>query len=102
MLRKILKEDTFPAHQKTEGTVVRKIKKVNHEKDYIELLKCFYSYFSAVENEIKPFITQDVLPDLEKRRDSNYIKKDIEELGGTTEPLPPAKPPKINDTLEAL
>lgn len=102
MLRNILKKDTFPAHQKTEGTVIRKIKKVDNEKDYIELLKCFYSYFNTVEKEIAPFITKDVLPDLEKRRDSSYIKKDIEELGGTTEVLPPAQSPKINDTLEAL
>jgi len=102
MLREILKERTFSIHQKTEATVVRKIKKVNSEADYIELLKCFYSYFKTVENKIAPFINSEVLPDLAERRDSSYIKTDIEELGGNIENLPPATAPEVNNTLEAL
>ncbi len=102
MLRETLKEQTFPAHQKTEGTVIRKIKKINNEADYIELLKCFYSYFNAVEKEISPFITSAILPDLDKRRDASYIKKDIEELGGSISDLPPARVPTITNSLEAL
>jgi len=102
MLRETLKEKTFAAHQKTEGTVIRKIKKVNSEADYIELLKCFYSYFNAVEKEIAPYITSEVLPDLAERRDSRYVVADIEELGGSMDNLPPVTAPEINDTLEAL
>lgn len=102
MLREILKEKTFPAHQKTEATVIRKIKKVDNKADYIELLKCFYSYFNAVEKEISPFITQAILPDLDQRRDASYIKKDIEELGGSIDNLPPATIPTITNSVEAL
>jgi len=102
MLREILKEKTFPAHQKTEATVIRKIKKVDNKADYIELLKCFYSYFNAVEKEIAPFLTKDILPDLDKRRDASFIKKDIEELGGSIADLPPATLPSISNSLEAL
>lgn len=102
MLREILKEKTFKAHQKTEATVIRKIKKVNSEADYIELLKCFYSYFNAVEKAIAPFINTEILPDLADRRDSEYVKIDIEEMGGNLENLPPVTVPNINSSLEAL
>lgn len=102
MLREILKEETKVAHQKTEATVIRKLKKVNTENDYIELLKCFYSYFSAVEKEISPFLTEEILPDLSKRRDASYIIQDIEELGGNLEDLPPAQTPEITSVIEAL
>lgn len=102
MFRERLKKETHTAHQKTEGTVIRKIKQVESDQDYIEILKCFYSYFKSVENEIAPFITSEVLPDKAERRDSSYIQKDIEELGGSIEKLPPSTPPKINNTFEAL
>lgn len=102
MLRNVLKEKTFSIHQKTEGTVIRKIKQVDNEADYVELLKCFYSYFSTVEKNIAPFLTEDILPDLKERRDARYIIEDIETLGGSIDDLPPANPPQINDALEAL
>lgn len=102
MLRDILKEKTFSIHQKTEGTVIRKIKQVDSEADYIELLKCFYSYFSTVEKNIAPHITSEILPDLEQRRDARYVLEDIEELGGSIDNLPLVNSPQINDTLDAL
>lgn len=102
MLREILKEKTFAAHQKTEGIVVRKIKTVESEQDYIEVLKCFYSYFNAVEKSIFQFVDEDVLPDLKDRRDSSYILEDIKELGGDIDSLPTSVVPVINNTAEAL
>ncbi|HLS31852.1 MAG TPA: biliverdin-producing heme oxygenase [Flavobacteriaceae bacterium] len=102
MLRDVLKEKTFSIHQKTEAAVIRKIKQVDSEADYVELLKCFYSYFSTVEKNIAPYLTEDILPDLKDRRDARYIKEDIETLGGSMDNLPPATSPQINDTLEAL
>lgn len=102
MLSQNIKESTQAAHQKTEGIVVRQLKSIRSESDYAEVLKGLYAYFRAVENNITPFITTEVLPDLGERRNSSYIQKDIEALGGTVDNLPEVNAPKVNNVLEAL
>lgn len=102
MLSQNIKEGTSAAHQKLEGTVVRQLKAIRSNADYAEVLKNFYAYFNAVEKTIAPYITSDVLPDYTERRNSSYIKQDIEELGGSVENLPEANVPQINSPLEAL
>lgn len=102
MLHQNIKESTMPAHQKVEGIIVRQLKAVRSEADYAEVLKGFYAYFKAVEEAIAPYITTDVLLDLAERRNSSYIKRDIEELGGTIDNLPLATAPQVNNVLEAL
>ncbi|ULT29176.1 biliverdin-producing heme oxygenase [Sphingobacterium sp. E70] len=72
------------------------------EADYAEVLKGFYAYFRAVEDNIAPFVTAEVLPDLAERRNSSYIKNDIETLGGNVDSLPEATAPTVNNVLEAL
>jgi len=102
MLRQQLKIRTHSNHQKTEGIIIRRIKAVRCDSDYIEILKEFYSYFTKIEKELSKYININVLPDLEKRRNSNDIQKDIEKLGGNLEQLPPAKAPSIHNIVEAL
>ena len=102
MIRELLKEQTFAAHQKTEGIVIRKVKEIESENDYIELLRCFYSFFNSVEQKMLQFVTEEVLYDIATRRNSSYILADIEELGGTIENLPEAIVPEMNNTLDAL
>lgn len=102
MLHQKVKELTHPAHQQAEGIVVRRMKAIRSDADYADVLKCFYAYFSAVENVMSKYITKDILPDLHERRDSSYIKNDIEELGGTIDNLPPVQVPEINSTLDAI
>lgn len=102
MLNHNIKENTKEAHQTLEGVVVRQLKAVRSDADYAEVLKNFYAYFNAVEKAIAPFITPDVLPDYTERRNSSYIKADIEELGGDVNDLPVATAPAVNNTLEAL
>ncbi|WP_140938326.1 biliverdin-producing heme oxygenase [Sphingobacterium lumbrici] len=102
MLSQNIKDGTSAAHQKLEGTVVRQLKSIRSNTDYAEVLKKFYAYFNAVEKIIAPYITSEVLPDHAKRRNSNYIKQDIEELGGSVGNLPEANVPQISSPLEAL
>ena len=102
MLSQNIKESTHPAHQKTEGIVVRQLKAIRSEADYINVLKGFYVYFRSVENNIAPFVTTDVLPDIHERRNSSYIQKDIEALGGNIDNLPDANAPIVTNVLEAL
>ena len=102
MLRNILKEQTHVAHQKAEGIIIRRIKAIHSEADYIDVLKGFYAYFSRVEEKMADFITEEILPDLQDRRDSSYIQADIESLGGSIDDLPIAVAPEINTAVEAL
>ncbi len=102
MLSQFIKENTQDAHKKVEGTIVRQLKNIRNEEDYAQVLKGFYSYFLAVETEISKFIDSSVLPDLHLRRNSNYIKKDIETLGANVQELPFAKAVTVHSTLQAL
>ncbi|TDS07471.1 biliverdin-producing heme oxygenase [Sphingobacterium paludis] len=102
VLSENIKENTKAAHQKLEGVVVRQLKAVRSNMDYAEVLKNFYAYFNTVELAIAPFITPDVLPDYQERRNSSHIKDDILELGSDTNELPVAFAPSIQNTLDAL
>ena len=101
MLSEKIKEATKQPHQELEKVVVQKLKAIRSEADYIEFLSSFYAYFSSLEKAFKPFITSDVLPDYHTRRTSAYLKKDIEELGGTVAELS-AVVPTITNTQEAI
>lgn len=102
MLSNKIKEATKEAHQQLEKKVVLKMKGIRSNADYADVLKHFYAYFSEVEKAIKPFITADVLPDYAERRNSVYLKADIEELGSSVDELPEAVAPQITNTVEAL
>jgi len=102
MLSTAIKEATKTAHQELEKKVVLRLKAIRSNADYADLLKHFYAYFNAIEKAIAPFITADVLPDYADRRDSSYIKRDIEELGGDVNNLPAVQTPEITNTVQAL
>ncbi len=102
MLSYSIKEATKTAHQQLEVVVVKKLKAIRSNADYADLLKHFYAYFNAVEKAIDPFITKEVLPDYGERRNSSYIRRDIESLGFTIDELPEAQPPAITSIPEAL
>ena len=102
MLSINIKEATKAAHQELEKKVIFKLKAIRSNTDYAELLKHFYVYFKAVEAAIAPYITTDLLPDHSERRNSEYLKKDIEDLGGDVHELSDVKIPDISNTLQAL
>lgn len=101
MLSTQIKEATKVGHQETEKKVVLRIKNISNNEDYVELLKCFYAYFNTVEKAIAPYINS-VLPDYKERRNSSYIKADIEELGGSIEKLPVATATEVTDAIQAM
>lgn len=102
MLSNSIKEATRDAHLHLEKKVVQKLKAIRSNHDYADFLKHFYAYFSHIERVIAPFITAEVLPDYTQRRNSSYIKSDIEALGGNIEELPATTTPDIQNTVQAL
>lgn len=97
-----IKEATKQAHQELEKTVVLQLKSVRSQADYAAVLKNFYAYFNAVEEAIAPYINSSNLPDIAERRNSSYVKQDIEELGSDITALPVAHAPQINNALQAF
>lgn len=59
-------------------------------RDYVQLLKAFYGFFSPVEEAVAPFITKAVLPDWQQRRKANLIVADLAALQHGEEILPVA------------
>ena len=97
-----IKEATKKAHIDLEKKVVIRLKAISNDSDYANFLKFFYAYFSHLEKAISPFITTRLIPDYEKRRNSSFLKNDIEAVGGTIDNLPATKVPVIENHLEAL
>jgi len=102
MLSTKIKEATKEAHQQLEKKVIFKLKGIRNNADYADLLKYFYAYFNTIEQVIKPYLTEQVLPDYAMRRNSGYLKQDIKELGGSVSELPYVQAPQIGSTIEAL
>ncbi len=102
MINIAIKEATREAHLALEKKVIRKIKVIQNSNDYANFLKYFYAYFNHLESAIAPFITEARLPGHKDRRDSNYLKRDIEALGGNTDNLPNTTAPVIENHLQAF
>jgi len=102
MLSTSIREATKEAHLNLEKKVVKRMKAIGSDADYADFLKHFYAYFNQVEHAIGPFITTDLLPDHAERRNSSYLKQDIEALGSKVTDLPDATAPEINNTIQAL
>lgn len=102
MLSTNIKEATKAAHLNLEKKVIEKLKAIRSNADYADFLKYFYTYFSQVEQAIAPYITEQLLPDYKDRRNSSYLKNDIEELGSHTGETPSITLPVIENQLQAL
>lgn len=102
MLSTNIKEATKSAHLNLEKKVIEKLKAIRSNSDYADFLKYFYTYFNQVEKAIAPYITTDLLPDYKGRRNSSYLKNDIEELEGNIDDIRIVALPEINNQLQAL
>lgn len=103
MLAEQLKEQTLAYHQQLEKKLVRQIKMIETEADYVKLLMLFYAYFGGLEEKINNFIDTAHLPDHDKRRKTAAIADDIR----TFEANPAAKAsgadlPQIENAAQAF
>lgn len=98
----IIKSSTHASHQKTESIMVRRLKAIRSETDYIRILRGFYAFFYGIEQRISSYVTKEILSDLPQRRNSSHIQKDIEELGGTIDNISIVSLPDVNNVIESL
>lgn len=97
-----LKEETKKPHQELEKIVVIKLKRIRSEADYAIFLNSFYNYFNTVEKTVAQYISKEVLNDYTERRNSSYLKADIEELGFQIKPSFDLPEPEITSLPAAL
>lgn len=102
MISNEIKRATQVAHQQLEKAVILEMKNIRSEADYAQVLKKFYAYFQVVEQAIEPYVTPALMPHYTERRNSLYIKHDIEALGEHTDDKLHAIAPSINSHIEAL
>jgi heme oxygenase len=102
MLSEKIKDATKTGHLKLEKIVVRELKSIKSNNDYAAFLRKFYIYFSQVERTIAPYINDRLLPDYTERRNSSYLKADIESLGASINETPVVEVPVISNTVEAF
>lgn len=76
-----IKLATEEAHQQLEGLIIRQIKSIQSTSDYLIFLQRFYFGFQAIEQQARPFLFGGLVPDYESRRNSDYLRRDIEQLG---------------------
>ena len=98
-----LKTETSGPHQELEKVLIQRMRKMQNVDDYVDLLKCFYSYFGALEDQINLYIGVAELPDHLQRRKSESLVADIHSLGGSLpEKANPADLPAIKNRLQAF
>jgi len=102
MLSEKIREETKPAHLSLEKLVIQQLKSIRNDEDYAAFLKKFYTYFNQVEKVIAPYMTKEVLPDYLERRNSSFLKRDIEELGNNIDDVSVVAVPEITDKVSAL
>lgn len=54
MISNRLREESKEAHILLEKQVVKVLKKIRSDQDYLKMLEKFYTYFSQVEKAIAP------------------------------------------------
>jgi len=97
-----LKEETKTAHQTLEKKVVLQLKAIRSEADYASFIHSFYLYFNALEQKLAAYINNTVVPDLSLRRNSSYLKADLQELGFRNEQEEILELPRIENLAQAL
>lgn len=102
MIQEELRKQTAAAHQQLEKLVVSRLKNIRSNEDYADLLKIFYAYFNRLEEAIRPYISNEVLPDYAERRHAISLADDIVCLGGQLIDLPEVSVPSIDNTVKAL
>lgn len=81
MLSLQLKENTKDAHISLETVVVKRIKAIRNQEQYVELLHKFYGFHAPMEELFDKFFNNENLPSYTNRRKATLILNDLKHLG---------------------
>jgi heme oxygenase len=98
----ILKNDTKAAHVRVEKVMVKELKAINSLEDYARLLERLFFFYNPLESKVHQYIDQAILPDIEKRKHTKWILKDLEALDYTVNTSRENKTQQITSTSYAI
>lgn len=101
MFIKELRSSTMAAHQALDKMLIPYIKSIETPTRYADLLKCFYGYFSRVEEQLSIFLNNDNIPAYDERRKAHVIVQELESWGETI-PSETADAPRIDTKAKAM
>lgn len=100
-LSELLKDATKTNHQQLEKIVVKKLKLISNDEEYIQFLQAFYSYFGALEDKIDQLIPTGLEHDFQRRK-TERLADDIKIFGGIVpEKVADTELPEIKNSLQA-
>jgi len=76
-----LRQQTEEAHRSLEKDLIGRIKRIASREDYLELLSLMYGFYSAMEDELLPFLRTHEDVDFSERRKAAWLIHDMETLG---------------------
>jgi heme oxygenase len=102
-LADLLKQGTKINHQQLEKLMVKQLRLVKTNEDYIKLLQLFYSYFGGLEDKINLYISPGTFESDFQRRKAARLSEDIKMLGGgINEKTQNEDLPQIENQLQAF
>lgn len=97
-----LKNDTKAAHVRVEKVMVKELKAINSLEDYGKLLERLFLFYNPLESKVHQYIDQAILPDIEKRKHTQWILKDLKALDYTVNTSTESKTQQITSTAYAV
>ncbi|OQD41900.1 hypothetical protein BUL40_13685 [Croceivirga radicis] len=97
-----LKNDTKAAHVRVEKVMVKELKAINSLEDYGKLLERLFLFYNPLESKVHQYIDQAILPDIEKRKHTQWILKDLKALNYTVNTSTESKTQQITSTAYAV
>lgn len=99
----LLKKNTSAAHARAEALLLPKLSSVETYDDYACILNMFYGYFHPVESLVARQITATIIPDIQQRRNAQFIIEDLKSLGCSRDLIPLCDElPSIDSVASAL
>lgn len=74
-----IKSYTKDAHLETERLLIPLLKNLSSTEDYVHILQMFYGFYQPLEKAIEPYLLP-ILPDLQERRKSTWLVRDLKNL----------------------
>ena len=97
-----LKNDTKAAHVRVEKVMVKELKAINSLEDYGKLLERLFLFYNPLESKVHQYIDQAILPDIEKRKHTQWILNDLKALDYTINTSTESKTQQITSTAYAV
>src|ERR1700753_676257 len=76
-----LKEHTADIHRASEKEMIMALKRISTMEDYVRMLNWLYGFYGPMEEAIRTWLTEDALPDMQKRCRAENLLYDIKESG---------------------